>query len=302
MELASTTNDFVSYTKDSLEAIKLLFESGFKNIDYSFGLDYNASRGFFSEDYERHLEKCLEVAKQNNLKFVQAHAPMGRPLVRDEEGERLIEATKRSIEMSARLGIKNIVVHSGYREGLSIREMFNENKIFYDDILRFAERFNVNVLTENFNKKFIDNLYWIDNATELRELIELVNHPLFHACWDTGHGNMIDTPQHESLKILNEHVYALHVQDNLGTNDSHFAPYFGTMNIDSLMYGLKEIGYKGYFTFEACNMPIYDEVDGAKRKDFDKCKKLSNPPIEIKLQFEKLLYSIGKYILECQVK
>ncbi len=61
-------------------------------------------------------------------------------------------------------------------------------------------------------------------------------------------------PQQEALRILGSHVYALHVQDNMGERDQHFAPFFGTMNPDSLMQGLLEIGYQGYFTFEP-NLP-----------------------------------------------
>ncbi len=76
------------------------------------------------------------------------------------------------------------------------------------------------------------------------QLIDFVARPLFHACWDTGHGNMQETTQYEALTILNEHVYALHVQDNLGNNDDHFAPFFGNMDIDSLMRGLKMINYQ----------------------------------------------------------
>ena len=297
MEIATTISDFSAYTKDSIKAIEYIAECGFKNIDYGFDSDYKNLCGFFSEDYEKHLEKCLEIAQEKNLKFVQAHAPMGMPLIKDEEGKRLIDATKHSIKMCSFLGIKNIVVHSGYRDRLSIRETLDENKVFYDDILCYAEKFGVNVLTENFNKRFTENLLWIDNATELRELIELVNHPLFHACWDTGHGNLQDMPQHESLKILDEHVYALHVQDNFGIDDKHFAPFFGTLNIDSLMYGLREIGYNGYFTLEADNFPPTDGRGGVIKKPFDKADKLLNPPLEIKMQCEKLLYSIAESIV-----
>lgn len=296
MKIATTTSDFFSYTNNSIEAIRLLSECGFKNIDYGFDMDIYKANGFFSEEYEEHLENCLKISEDNGLKYVQAHAPIGKPLSSEEDSKKLIDDTKHSIEICRYLGIKNIVVHSGYREGLSKKETLIENKKFYEPILDFAEKYEINILTENFNKMCVNDLYWIDNAQDLRELIEVVNHPLFHACWDTGHGNMIDYQQHESLKILEKHVYALHVQDNLGDKDQHFAPYFGTLNIDSLMFGLKEIGYDGYFTLEACNLPVFDCIDGACRKKFYKSKSLYNPSLELKIQFEKLLYSIAEHI------
>ena len=53
------------------------------------------------------------------------------------------------------------------------------------------------------------------------------------------------------MKLATTTAYALHIQDNFGNDDHHIMPYFGSMNIDSVMHGLNDIGYKGYFTFEA---------------------------------------------------
>ena len=59
------------------------------------------------------------------------------------------------------------------------------------------------------------------------------------------------------------------------------------------MTGLSEIGYNGYFTFEATRMlyPI------SNKRNFDKESKLLKAPIEIMDKAESLLYDIGKHIL-----
>ncbi len=287
MKLATTTGDFSRNVTTPEEAIKYIAEAGFKNIDYSFILDYENQTGIFSENPEAHIKKVIELANSLGVKFVQAHAPMGTPIIYDEEQRQFIEDTKKCIIACKELGIDRIVVHTGYRKGLSKEETFIENKKFFDELLGVAEACGVNVLAENFNRMCVDGLYWIDNAKDLAEFIKYVNHPLLHACWDAGHGNMLPTPQREALKILGDEVYALHVQDNMGDDDTHHAPLLGTMDVDSLMQGLKEIGYKGYFTFEG---KIFAGMYQRKQEKLF-------PTLSLNREAEKLLYQIGKFIL-----
>lgn len=291
MKMATTTGDFSAYTSSQKESMTYIREAGFRYVDYNFGMDYKNRTGVYSTDWRGYLENVKEHAKDLGLTFVQSHAPMGRPIAEDNRA--FVEDTKRCIESCSILGIKNIVVHSGYLPEISKAECFEKNKVFYNELLAFAEPFGVNILVENFNKMCIDNMYWIDNAAELRELIDYVNHPLFHACWDTGHGNMQETPQHEALRILGEHVYAVHVQDNFGNDDSHMAPLCGTLNIDSLMHGLKEINYKGYFTFEAGRMFLPAEG----KRTFDGEARILQAPLALRIKAEALLCEIGKSIL-----
>ena len=138
------------------------------------------------------------------------------------------------------------------------------------------------------------NTFWIDKAKYVRELIDLVDHPLFHCCWDVGHANLQEMSQDEELKILGKDVYALHIQDNFGNEDNHIAPYFGSLNLDSVMHGLEEIGYNGYFTFESSCMLFPPN----RRRIYDKDNRLFKPSMEIIDKAESLLYDIGRYILK----
>ena len=293
MKIATTTSDFSNYTSDALKASRYIKRAGFKYIDYGFGDDFAHKVGFFSNDYDGWLKKLKKYMEKSSIKYVQAHAPMGRPIVNNDEQHAFIEGTKLCVKACADLGIENIVVHSGYDSGLSKEETFEKNREFYLEILKYAEEFGVNVLTENFNKMCIPDLFWIDNATDLLALIDYVDHPLFHACFDIGHANLQNMPQHEELAILGKHVKAIHVQDNLEDDDYHLAPFFGTTNFDSVMKGLKDVDYKGYFTFEACNIM----VPGPRRRKFEESSLLQNPPIDLKIKAEALIYEIGKTIL-----
>ena len=293
MKLATTTSDFYEYSLSQQEKMNHVAKAGFKYLDYSFGTEFDSKTGVFSIEKDAYIEDIKRHCERLGVKYVQAHAPMGSPIIKNDEHTALVNGTKTCIEACARLGIPNIVVHSGYQWGISREETFERNKEFYGELLPCAEKYGVNILTENFNVMCVDGMYWIDNATDLRALIDYVDHPLFHACWDAGHANMQDMPQHEELALLGEHVLGIHVQDNLQNDDHHLAPFMGSLSIDSLMNGLINIGYKGYFTFEANNI----FCSAWKRRKFEQDDRLLKVPLELKTQAERMLYLIGKHIL-----
>lgn len=292
MKLATTTSDFNSYTGSQAQSLRLIRQAGFSYADYSFGFDHQNRSGVYAHDYEAYIRKISDTAHEIGITLVQAHSPMGRPL-NDPDGQFLAD-TIRCVDACGAWGIPNLVVHSGYTPGLSKAETLEANKRFFLPILERAEAYGVNILVENFDKMCIDGLYWIDNATDLRALIDLVDHPLFHAVWDAGHANMQDMPQDEELAILGSHVKALHIQDNRGDRDAHLLPFLGTMNLDALMHGLQKIGYDGYFTFEVGGI----FTPKSERRPYPADTRLANAPLSLKLAAEKYLYELGKCVLE----
>ncbi len=287
MKLATTTGDFGAYTYDQIKITEYLKEAGFDYVDYSFEIDYNNRNGIYASDWKNYIKKLSEHCVEIGVKLIQSHSPIGKPLA--DNNDNFINDTKRCIEACGELKIKNVVVHSGYAPGISKKECFERNKIFYEKLLPLAEKYEVTILTENFNKMSIEGMYWIDNASDLLELIEYVNHPLFHAVWDCGHANMQKMTQEQEVTLLGEHIKGLHIHDNNGEKDHHLYPFLGTLNMDSLIAGLKKIGYDGYFTFEAERFlkPTVAE---------NSCFKVD---LELKLAAEKMLYTMGKKLMEC---
>ncbi len=292
MKLATTTADFAGYTKSQTEAMEYIRRAGFKYIDYNFGSDYNSKTGIFGSDPEGHIENVLKKADELGVKLIQSHSPMGRPLA-DEDGS-FLRDTAKCVEACAKMGIPNVVIHSGYLKDISKEECFERNKCFFMPLIELGEKYNVDILVENFNKMTHDDVFWIDNAYDLLAMVEYVNHPRFQAVWDVGHANMQEMPQDEALRMLGKHVRALHVQDNMGNTDSHIAPFFGTTNLDSLMHGLIDIGYEGYFTFEACAIML----SGGRRRKFEADKRLLEAPLSLRIKAEEFMYEIGKTTLE----
>ena len=194
---------------------------------------------------------------------------------------------------AANPNVKFLYLVSSGAHNISVEETFERNKAFFAPVLQRAEKYGVNILVENFNKICLDNYFWIDNARDLLALIKYVDHPLFHAVWDTGHANLQEMPQHEELHLLGSEVKALHIQDNGGEWDQHLMPFTGTMNMDSVMQGLLNIGYNGYFTFEVGDPFTSPE----KKRQYDGESRLQKTPLSLKIAYEKCLFELGKSVL-----
>ncbi len=291
MKLATKTGDFLGYTGCQIQAMQHIRKANFRYADYSFGPDHKNRSGIYAGDLS-YFDQVAQTAEDLGLRLIQAHAPMGRPLA-DPDGSFLAD-TVRCVEACGRWGIPNLVVHSGYLPDLTKEETFLRNREFFLPLLEAAEPWGVNILVENFNKMHTENIYWIDNAPDLLRQIETVNHPLFHAVWDTGHGNLQETPQEEELRLLGSHVKALHIQDNMGDTDSHLLPFHGTTDMDSVMNGLLDIGYNGYFTFEVGRFFL----PAAKRRSNPRDDRLATPPLALQDAAERYLYELGKTVLE----
>jgi len=292
MKLATTTSDFSAYTSNALEAIEYIKQAGFKYIDYNFCVDYKNKTGIFGDD-EFYLEKVADRVKELGVRLVQAHAPFFS-FIFDGDITKLIEDTIKCIKACAEWGIPNLVVHTGYQRNISKEETFQKNKDFFLPILEAGMQYGVKILAENFNKMEFEDIYWIDNADEIKEFIDFVDHPNLYVLWDAGHANLQKMTQQEELKKLGDAVLGLHIHDNYGDFDNHMAPFFGTMSMDSLMQGLAEIGYKGYFTFESENIFLSHEH---RRINVDK-PRILKAPLELRIKAEVLLYDIGKEVLK----
>ena len=289
MKLATTTGDFYAYTDSQALALSYIRKAGFHYADYSFSSDYRRRNGIYTGDFNTYVNEIAEAADKADIKMVQAHAPLGKPL----SDESLLTDTLLCVDACGVWGIKNLVVHSGYSRGLTPEETFARNKEFFLPILHRAEEYGVNILVENFNKMDTEGLYWIDNAPDLLRMVETVDHPLFHAVWDVGHANMQEMPQDEALRMLGSHIKALHIQDNKGDMDSHLVPFVGTLNLDAVMNGLLDIGYNDYFTFEVGAFFTPAE----ERRQFARDTRLASAPLELRMAFETYLYELGKCVL-----
>jgi len=80
----------------------------------------------------------------------------------------------------------------------------------------------------------------------------------------------------------------------MGDTDTHLLPFLGTMNLDALMNGLRDIGYEGYFTFEVGGI----FTSPSRRRPYAADTRLAKAPLALKQAAERYMYEMGKCILE----
>jgi len=294
MKLATSTGDFRRFCQTREECIRHLYEAGFRYIDLSQYVYPGNEDLLLGDDWMKCVDSLKACADSLGMTFVQSHSPGGNGLKHDENYDRHIAATIRSIEVCGALGIPNIVVHGGHEEGISKDEYFERNKEFYSLFIPAMEKWGVNVLFENSHSA---PFYWANSGADVREFVKYMDHPLFHACWDTGHAN-IDGPQYDEIMTLGDELHALHVNDNRGTQDEHVPPYFGTINMDEVMTALIDSGYKGYFTYECGAGLRSGKVWIGNRRTFERDTRLFEPTLAMQKEIEKFMYDMGVYFLK----
>ena len=297
MKIATTTEDFFHYLKNDLDKLQAIKNAGFSCVDFSM-YQLSPDSEYLKEGWQDQVLKLKEKAKELKLEFVQAHSQGGAAFSKDPSvREHVVKCTLRSIEICDMLGIKNTVVHAGISKELDKKSWFEKNKEYYLNYLNFAEKYNVNILTENACACNLAGMYHANTGKEMLEFINYVNHPLFHVCWDTGHANADHGNQYDDIIALKDHLYAIHYNDNNGKEDEHRPPYFGTLHNDEVINALIDIGFKGPFTLECCS-PIIPSDNWIKpRNVFAKDTRALEPTFEMQLDLIKYTRKVAEYLL-----
>lgn len=296
MKLATTSGDFDRFCEGYLERIKNVHKAGFKYIDLSLYTIRENDELLVLDNWKSAAKEISEYAKQNDIQFVQSHAPDVNPLKGDDAFRYAVEKTERAIEICSYLNIPCTVVHPGWDENASRDEWFEKNRRFFRELFPVMESTGVTVLHENTTNA---NIPWYFSKTgkDMREFSEYVNHPLFHSCWDTGHAN-IEGNQYDEIIEIGDDLRAVHINDNRGAQDEHIIPFLGTLNMDEVMCALKKINFKGCFTFESGSTLRPANYWLGNRRSFDGDNRLLNPPVELQSELERFMYNAGVYILK----
>ena len=309
MKLVSSTGDFAHYVSTTADTVKAFKGSQFKYIN----LEQSPKELKIADDngsgLQRLADELAQAAEYAGVKYVVSHAPcLHKPVINalsdpnDETYRENIKIIRRSIEMCHLLGIERIVIHACPDSSFTVEEFYKYNKMFYNEFFDLMEKYNITVMTENWD----NNATHFSTGREIRDFLDYMNHPLLAACWDTAHGN-IDAKaraigQYQNIIDIGDKLKGMHISDNFGDCHHHSWPFAGKIKFDSIMQGLLDVNYDGYFTFEASytllhhNNPPHGR--GAWTYNGETVTKLLDPPIELKKKAVELLYDTGKYILE----
>ena len=295
MKLATTTGDFGHVYSDNADRIRALHRAGFRHIDLSLYGDNTADSPFMQENWRDEVDRIRRAAEELGMGFVQSHAPSCNPLEFEQDWELQVAVTARAIEVCALLGIPHTVYHAGWKPGLSKEEYFEQNMRFVNRLIPTMEKTGVMLLIENSTRANMGERYYFYTGQDMVDFIEYAGHPLIGACWDTGHAN-IEGHQYDDIVALGHHLRALHFNDNRGHGDEHVMPYLGTMSVDEIMCGLRDIGYKGDFTFE-CDSSLRPAGSWQGNRRRWKEERIAEPTAAMYEIMERALYVCGEQIL-----
>lgn len=307
MKLSTSTGDFGRYVPTIPEEIRNFKGSKFKYINLeqtSRGIEAYLSDN--DEDYKNLAKEMGEAAEYAGVKFVVSHAPCLDPYgeLTEAHYNKVVRAIRRSIEVCHMFNIPRIVVHASFSTNIPEGKYPEYNKKFYSEFFDQMEKYNIMVLTENVTDGTYSTLF---TGKDMREFIDYVDHPLFGACWDTAHANLCEKVrkegQYASIVALGDKLKALHISDNFGDGAHHHSwPFAGNINFDSIMQGLIDVNYDGYFNFEASYTLCHSINPPYGRRPWqhngETVTTLLNPSIALKFKAVDLLYDVGQYLLE----
>ena len=305
MKLSTSTGDLLKYAPSLADAVRLFKDTPFRYIN----LEQDTADYFLCQSdapWQHELERWAQAAEDSGLTYVFSHAPCMNAFSGDStDYDVTIRAIRRSIESCGALHIPRIVVHASFSPDFTARQFTEQNRRFYGDLLPTAEKYGVELLTENMTDK---NLYVpLATGRELREFVDAVDHPLLTACWDIAHAHLSTKAKNEGqyrcILDVGEKLHGLHIADNFGDGAHHHTfPFAGIINFDEVMQALLDVGYRGYFNFEASYTLLHHENLPYRRQPWQHngqtVTRLLDPSLALKQQAVALLYETGKFILE----
>ena len=294
MKIATTIGEMRGYAAYPIEVLKLYEGSGFRHFGYNFYEIVKPGDPFMTDGWRDTIFELRDTAAALGFDFVQSHAPNCKICGGDTEFE--IAATNRTIEACGMLGVKTMVIHSGFLSGFAYPDDMQAycaaNAPFFRALIPAMEKHNVRVLFENTTEKHCRGGYFFPiYARDLNEMITYMDHPLFGAAWDVGHANMDDIDHAAEMRALGGNLQAIHVHDNYGDKDLHLLPFMGSTDYDNIMRGLIDTHFPGYFTLEIKNNFYFERRPGLMGP-------LAHPPLAVKKAALRLQYAVAQSILE----
>ena len=253
------------------ECIDIAHAAGFRVIDL------NARE---ASPYE--IAKLSDYIGGKGMRVNQSHLPFNR--YKKENFEDFSKALKKCAENARGFGSKILVIH-GDEFDFKTKEFSREAAIEFNyelfaPIAEYAEKHDMKIAFENvFEDNFDGHPRFCSITEDLIDLCDRFQSENVGICWDFGHGRV----QYEKgegylneLPKLGDRLIATHVHDNYYGNDIHCFPFLGMMRWEECMQILKDLNYKGDFTFKF----VYDRI-----------------PDELLVDYMKLIYKTGEYLI-----
>lgn len=239
------------------EMVEHFHRVGFEGID--FDLETVPAMG---DDWHRILGETAELAAKYNIQMDYGHLPFHK--VRGADGRPSKELFKRdmmlAIEAAGFAGIKHAVIHPLKLMADGSGEELKRNIEYLTPFAEQAQKCGVRLAVENMPSRHeADGIHRYGSTAD--EIIAITDHFGMENCWDFGHAHTTGLVQSEEIAKLGSRLTVLHVNDNHADEDLHLLPYFGTINWQDAMRGLKLAKFSGVFNYECRMIRLPDDRD-----------------------------------------
>ena len=154
----------------------------------------------------------------------------------------------RSIDFAAEVGCANVSITSGRCLGsMSPARAASQFAESIKPLLDYADGRGIDVGIE------CEPGLMLEYAAELREWIDRLGHPRLGANLDIGHSQVMGENLRESIQLLGDRIWNLHVEDIPGRKHYHLVPGRGTLDWTAVHDALRAIQYPRYLTVELYN-------------------------------------------------
>lgn len=266
MRLATSTNILFARpdgTNVSMEhTLEKAKEAGFDRFDLCFYDWVLPGSPFLTDDWRTWIDSIAETITQLGVSFGQCHMHFYNfldPRLTPEQHVYQEMLVRRSLECCSILGSKLCVTHpeTDYLSYDIVKSSKAKNLEYFKRLLEYATSFDMDLALENMTDYSIapQRKYFV-TTEEMVDFVSEFNDPRMGLCWDFEHAVIMKQNQRDSLLHLGKHLTATHVSDTHSLLDPklmHVLPLFGDINWKEVMDTLREIQYKGDFSFEAHN-------------------------------------------------
>ena len=270
--ISSCATYYVKHDSDVLSNI----DKGFETLSAAGfgGVDFNTVRlSGITEGRDAIIDGVIESAKKHGIEFAQCHLPFIPQRDGLPDGDEFNKKVFAAMDIAKAFGIKYAVMHpnttSVSPDEYDKKAQYDRVMTFFAPFIEYANKVGVNMVVENMRsvKGEVPTYRYCMSPDELCDVADACG---IGVCWDTGHANITGLCQSEALKYVGKRLKVIHLNDNNGDDDSHIAPYMGTVDWEDVMRGLKLVGYEGAINFELSTRGIPENA----RLDFGRyiCK------------------------------
>lgn len=247
--LVSISTDFLGEC-EPWDAIRIIGEAGFEAVEFGFGHEAEYLEG--REDEGTRLRQIRAAAERAGVRIAQMHGRLFDPCQPGADDD--IAWAHRSLRRGAALGVDWVVLHPGTAPDVGAdpevaRWNREQNLRVFRAWVETAHEVGTGVAVENMIGGAKGPRFGATTA-DLVWLLEEIDSPRFGICWDTGHANLSKVNQRRAIQAIGARLVALHINDNDGLQDRHWAPFRGGIDWEEVVSALHAVGYSGPFNME----------------------------------------------------